>query len=146
MNIQLKTPVKGNYRNIMARFDRQLFEALAPKAAKMEIVAFTGSKKGDTVHIRFVSPIRADWVSKITEDGHNDQEAWFVDEGMQLPFPLGYWKHRHLVQKLTEDTSCIVDDITFEGKNMLWSWVLYPAIYLGFYPRKSIYQEYFGSP
>lgn len=145
MNIRIATSVKGNYQDIMARFDRQLFEALAPKGAQMDIVAFTGSQKGDTVHLRFVSPIRAEWVSKITEDGQNEQEAWFVDEGVQLPFPLGYWKHKHIVQKLTEDTSCIIDDITFEGKNRVLSWLLYPAIYVGFYPRKKIYRNYFGA-
>lgn len=111
----------------------------------MEIVAFTGSQKGDTVHIRFVSPIQADWVSKITEHGSNEKEAWFVDEGVQLPFPLGYWKHRHLVRKLTDDTSCIIDDITFRGTNRFLSLLLYPAIYLGFYPRKKIYRRYFGA-
>ncbi len=144
MNLQLKTKVKGNYQDIMARFDRQLFEALAPKQGEMEIVEFTGSKKGDRVHIRFKKPIKAEWVSLITEDEVNEKEAYFVDEGVQLPFPLSYWKHKHIVRKATEDTSCIIDDITFRGPNVLMDYLLYPAIYLGFYPRKKVYQEYFG--
>ena len=144
MNIQLKTSVKGNYRNVMARFDRQLFEALKPKGAKMEIVTFTGSKEGDTVHLRFLSPLRAEWISKITEDGQNEEEAWFVDEGVQLPWPLVYWRHRHIARKITTDTCDIIDDITFTGPNALMTLLLYPAIYLGFYPRKQIYQSYFG--
>lgn len=144
MNIQLKTKVSGNYKSIMARFDRQLFEALKPKQAKMEIVRFTGSKKGDVVHIRFLSPIKAEWVSLITEDGENEQEAYFIDEGEQLPFPLSYWRHKHIVQKIDADSAYIIDDITFKGPNGLLSILLYPAIYLGFYPRRKIYQSYFG--
>lgn len=144
MNIQLKTTVKGNYKTIMSRFGRALFEALAPKGAKMEIVAFTGSRKGDKVHLRFTSPLKAEWVSVITEDGQNDSEAWFTDEGVQLPFPLSYWKHRHIVRKIAEDTSCIIDDITFKGPNRLATLLLYPGIFLGFYPRKKIYEAYFG--
>ena len=144
MNIKLQANVAGNYKDVMARFDRGLFEALAPKQGKMEIVEFTGSKKGDRVHIRFLSPIKADWISAITEDGVDGQEAYFVDEGVQLPFPLSYWKHRHIVRKITENTSCIIDDITFRGPNKLVSLLMYPAIFLGFYPRKKIYRQYFG--
>ena len=144
MNIQLKTIVKGNYKAIMARFDRALFEALAPKVPAMEIVEFTGSRKGDTVHIRFLSPVKVEWVSRITEDAENKTEAYFVDEGVQLPFPLSFWKHKHIVRKITEDTSCVIDDITFKGPNGLVTLLLYPAIFLGFYPRKKIYKAYFG--
>ncbi|MCB0653029.1 MAG: cyclase [Saprospiraceae bacterium] len=143
MHIQLSTRVNGHYKNIITRFDRQLFETLAPGMAKMEIVEFTGSQKGDKVHIRFLSPVKADWVSLITEDEINADEAYFTDEGTLLPFPLKYWKHKHIVRKITEDSSWIIDDITFEGRNILFTLLLYPAIFLGFYPRKRIYRTYF---
>jgi len=140
----MKTKVNGNYKEIMKRFDRQLFEALKPKGAKMEIVEFTGSKKGDTVHLRFLSPIKAEWISKITEDYEDEKEAYFIDEGTKLPFPLSYWRHKHVVEKITEDTSYIVDDMSFKGPFFLITWLMYPAIYLGFYPRKKIYRSYFN--
>ena len=144
MKVRFQTKVKGNYKDVIAAFDRKLFEALKPKMAKMEIVEFTGSKKGDRVHIRFTSPIKAEWISLITEDGADQSEAFFVDEGVKLPFPLTYWRHKHLVQKISEDSSYIIDDITFKAKNSLLTYLLYPAIYLGFAPRKKIYQQYFG--
>ena len=128
----------------MDRFDRDLFEALIPKQGKTEIVEFTGSKKGDRVHLRFLSPIKADWISLITDDGWDEHQAYFVDEGDTLPFPLRYWRHRHIVEKVTEDTSRIIDDITFEGPNFLITLLMYPAIFIGFAPRKRIYQSYFG--
>ena len=143
MNIQLKTIVDGNYIDIMKRFDRQLFEALKPKLAKMKIVKFTGSKKGDLVHLRFLSPIKMEWISEITEHGEDEKESYFIDEGVKLPFPLSYWRHKHVVQKLTEDTSCIIDDMTFEGPNFLVTLLLYPALYIAFYPRGSVYKSYF---
>ena len=107
MNIKFETKVKGNYKSIMDRFDRNLFEALIPKQGDMEIIEFTGSKKGDRVHLRFKSPIKADWVSDITEDGINEQEAYFIDEGVKLPFPLSYWKHQHIVKKIDEHYSLL---------------------------------------
>ncbi len=144
MNIKIKTKVKGNYLQIMERFDRALFEALKPKHADMEIVAFTGSKKGDRVHLRFHRPIPLEWISVITEDGADDKAAYFIDEGVKLPFPLTYWEHKHIVEKITEDSSLIIDDMTFKGSNAVISALMYPAIYAAFYPRKKIYQNYFG--
>lgn len=143
MNIVLKTTVKGNYKKVMAAFDRRLFEALKPPVGRMEIVEFTGSKKGDKVHIRFHSPLKADWISDITEDEITDDMAYFVDVGVKLPWPLATWTHRHIVKKVDEETSMIVDDITFTASNSILSLLMYPAIFMGFYPRKRIYREYF---
>ncbi|NNF02791.1 MAG: hypothetical protein HKN22_08905 [Bacteroidia bacterium] len=144
MNITLKTKVKGNYKDIMAAFDRNLFEALKPKNADMEIIAFTGSKKGDKVHLRFNSPIKAEWISDIVEDGANADEAWFIDEGSKLPAPLKYWRHKHIVKKISQTESEIIDDITYKSWNPLMTLLIYPGIYLGFWPRKSVYREYFS--
>jgi len=144
MNLTLRTPVQGNYKDIIAAFDRQLFEALKPPVGEMEIVEFTGSSRGDKVHIQFHSPIKAEWISDIVEDEITDQRAWFVDVGVKLPWPLKTWKHRHIVEKIDDTNSMIVDDITFSGTNFLLSLLLYPALFIGFYPRKKIYKEYFG--
>lgn len=144
MNIEIKTKVNGNYKDIMRQFDKKLFEALKPSHADMEIILFTGSKKGDKVHLRFHSPIKADWISHITDDGEDEKESFFIDEGLKLPFPMSYWKHKHIVRKITDSTSYIIDDITFKGPVFFLSWLLYPAIYLGFYPRKKIYKKYFS--
>jgi ligand-binding SRPBCC domain-containing protein len=145
MHFEIKTEVKGNYNTIMERFDRQLFEALKPPIGKMEVLEFTGSKKGDRVHLQFLQPIKAEWISEITEDGVNENEAFFVDEGVVLPPGLSYWKHRHIVRKLTENTSLIIDDITFKGSFPILTPLLYPLLYLSFLPRKKIYQSYFNA-
>lgn len=143
MNLILKASVKGNYKNVMAAFDRRLFEALKPPYGKMEIVEFTGSQKGDKVHMRFHSPIKAEWISDIVEDQVTDARAWFIDVGVKLPWPLATWIHRHIVEKIDDENSMIIDDITFTGSNFILSLFLYPAIFLGFYPRKKIYRNYF---
>ena len=144
MNLVLKSRVKGNYKSVMAGFDRSLFEALKPPFGNMEIVEFTGSQKGDKVHIQFHSPIKAEWISDIVEDGVTEKRAWFVDVGVTLPWPLATWTHRHIVEKIDDQNSMIIDDITFTGSNFILSLILYPAIFLGFYPRKKIYRDYFN--
>jgi len=134
MNLTLKTQVKGNYRKVMERFDLQLFEALKPPVGKMEIVEFTGSKKGDRVHLRFVSPIKAEWISDIIKDDINEERAIFVDVGRKLPWPLATWTHRHVVEKIDEDHSMIVDDMTFTASNPILTLLMYPAMLVSFYP------------
>ena len=143
MNLKLKASVKGNYKNVMAAFDRHLFEALKPPFGKMEIVAFTGSKKGDKVHLKFHSPIKAEWISEITEDEVTNEMASFVDVGIKLPWPLATWKHQHIVEKIDTENSMIIDYITFTASNKVLTLIMFPAIFLGFYPRKKVYKDYF---
>ncbi len=143
MHFKIETKVTGNYKAVMERFDRQLFEALKPPFGKMEILEFTGSKKGDKVHLQFLQPIKAEWISEITADGISENEAFFVDEGVLLPPGLSYWKHKHVVQKMTENTSLIIDDITFKGSIALLTPLLFPALYFSFLPRKKVYQSCF---
>lgn len=142
MRIVLKTGVRGHYLDVMKAFDRRLFEALTP-ANQIEIIEFTGSKPGDKVHLRFKFPLRADWVSLITEYEEDDEMAYFVDVGEVLPGILSSWRHKHLVQKIDNTHTMIVDDIQYEAHFGLLSLLIYPAIYLGFYPRKKIYRTYF---
>ncbi len=143
MKIYLKTEVPANYLRVFAQFDKALFEALAPPFPKPNLLRFDGSKQGDEVHIQLVLPfgIKQDWVSVITEDSHNEQAAWFIDEGEKLPFFLTTWKHRHLIQKKTENSCYIIDDITFTSP---FGWLLYPVLYLQFLYRKPIYRRYFA--
>lgn len=144
MNITLKTPVKGNYIKIIKAFDKDLFEALKPPVGEMEILKFDGSEKGDQVHIRFIKPIKAEWISDIIENEITDKKAWFIDVGTTLPWPLASWNHKHIVEKIDEENSIIIDDMTFTGRNILLTLLLYPGIFLGFYPRKKIYKRYFN--
>ena len=143
--IDLKTEVNGNYRDIMNQFDRDLFEALEPPIGKLEIVEFTGSKTGDLVHLRFLWPLKAEWISRITDHGETDNEAYFVDEGQTLPPGLSYWRHEHIVRKIDSQRSLIIDKMHFRSYFILLSYLLYPFLYLTFYPRKKQYKSYFGN-
>lgn len=130
---------------VMKRFDRSLFEALAPPLVPFEIVKFTGSQTGDTVHLRMGKGIRIEWISVITSHGSDKEQAYFVDEGIQLPFPLKFWRHQHIVKKDSENQSWIIDDIQYEAVNNLLSKLMYPILYAGFKGRGRIYRQYFNA-
>ena len=97
----------------------------------------------DLVKIKFLSPMKAEWVSEITEDGLDDHEAYFIDQGKKLPFPLSYWQHKHIVRKVSNDRSLIIDDISYKAGNPIFTFLLFPALYFTFYCRKAIYRRYF---
>jgi ligand-binding SRPBCC domain-containing protein len=127
----------------MERFDRRLFEFLLPRAGKVEIVEFTGSKTGDRVHLRFLSPFRIEWISDIVDHGINDDEAFFIDKGIQLPPGISYWRHKHIVRRISENSSLIIDNISYKSNNILLTILIYPILFLSFLPRKKAYQKYF---
>lgn len=147
MKIYIPILVKGNYKKLIEQFDAKLFNALAPPLAPVKLLRFDGSKKGDVVHIQLslAGMFKQDWISDITEDGVNEKEAWFVDEGKKLPFFLSYWKHRHLLQNYGENTQ-IVEDIEFKTPFFLLDYLMYPILYLQFAGRKPVYLSVFGKP
>ena len=143
MKLVLRTKVNGNYKDVMSKFDKELFLALAPPFPPVELKKFTGSQTGDEVHIHFKKPINRDWISDITAHGVNEEEAYFIDEGRVLPPPLKRWKHKHIVRKISETESQIVDDMEFDCGNILVNLLVYPGLFLGFFPRRFIYRKYF---
>ena len=144
MKFQLRTIVNGHYREVFTKFDRQLFEFLLPKFGEVELVEFGGSDTGDIVHLDFRKPLKAKWISEITENGDTAEQMWFVDQGTRLPFGLQYWRHKHIVRAAGRDRSEIVDDIEFRFANGFLSSLLLPFVYLAFLPRKKLYRKYFN--
>lgn len=142
MNFKIKTPLKKDFKTVFAGFDQQLFEFLLPPKSVAKLIAFGGSKKGDIVHIGFLLPYKAEWISEITHDEQNENECIFIDEGMQLPFGLKTWTHKHIVRK-EGNGSVIVDDITFTCANQLLTLLFYPIWYMAFSGRKKQYKKYF---
>lgn len=144
MRIRISTEVKGNYLEVFRQFERPLFEKLKPAGVNMKIIEFTGSRKGDKVHIQFLKPVKGEWISMISDDYNDEKEAWFIDEGTVMPFGIKSWKHKHIISKLSEDRSLITDDIVFKA-NVLLALFLYLAFYFTMWQRKKIYRNFFGA-
>ena len=140
MNILLKSIVEQDLESVYNRFDADLFVYLLPPGAKL--IQFGGSKKGDIVHLKL--PVAGEWVSLITEDGKTNDSYYFVDEGKKLPFPLKYWKHKHILTKL-ESRTIIEDNMTFSTGYSFLDLLFYPVLYLSFLPRTWQYKSYFKS-
>lgn len=110
----------------------------------VNLVRYDGSATGDIVsmELNFLF-FKQKWTSKITDNHTDSKEYYFVDEGVELPFFLKRWKHKHRIIK--EGASTIIrDEIEFKAPFGLLSLLLYPALYIQFAYRKPIYKKVFA--
>ncbi len=143
MKINIETKVEQNYLAVKEGFDETLFTKLSPPFPPVKLLRFDGSKKGDivTLELNFLL-FKQKWTSEITEDKTTSKEFFFVDKGVELPFFLKKWQHRHRLIKAGENT-VIRDEITYQGTFGILTVLLYPALYLQFLYRKPIYKKIF---
>lgn len=120
------------------KFDIDLFNYLS-KGQPIKLLRFDGSKKGNEIHIQF--PLNQKWVSVITKDEITDNEAYFIDEGKQLPFGLTTWEHKHRILNKGNDSE-ILDDITYTAPSLIGI-IFFIPLYLPMYLRKKQYLNFF---
>jgi ligand-binding SRPBCC domain-containing protein len=143
MRLTLSTSVEQNHLEVKAGFDEHLFKKLAPPFPPVKVSQFDGCVTGDTVALELNFLLfKQQWISKITDDGTDDQEFFFVDEGVKLPFFLKKWSHRHRVIA-QKSGSIIRDEIEFEGPFKWMNYLLFPALWVQFAYRKPIYRKIF---
>ena len=141
--IAIKTKVNEEYKQVFAAFDKDLFLKLNPPFPPVKLIRFDGCKKEDFVTLSLNCIFfKQEWTSQITENGQNEKEIWFVDEGIKLPFFLKKWKHRHRILRQKSGT-VIIDDILYLSPYILLSYLLYPVLYPQFLYRKPIYRKIF---
>ena len=138
MQIVLDTYVPVTFNVVRDNFNENLFTYLLPPGARL--LRYDGSSPGDIVHLKL--PVAGEWKSEIVESGQGDKEFYFVDIGRVLPMGLKYWKHRHELKGVGSET-IIRDDMTYSTGNKLLDRILYPLMYMAFFPRKKQYRTYF---
>jgi ligand-binding SRPBCC domain-containing protein len=143
MKIVLRSRVNCRFEEVSENFGRQLFEFLLPPKLIARLIRYDGSRPGSIVHIRFHLPYPSDWISIIKSEENNNNKYIFVDEGEKLPFGLKQWKHIHSVLKIDDNTTEIIDDMTFSTGLKLLDMLAYPVLFFAFYPRKKQYKQFF---
>lgn len=144
MKILFETPIDRPFLEVRDGFNQKLFEALKPPGVALEVERFDGCKKGDefALNISMLGKTQS-WQGLVTQDETTSEHWFFVDEGKVLPWPLTKWKHIHKVVKVTENTSKIIDDISFECATPWLLPFVAPGLWLSFAIRPYKYQQYF---
>ncbi|TAF33816.1 MAG: hypothetical protein EAZ57_10230 [Cytophagales bacterium] len=140
----IHTNVNKDYKAVYEGFDRQLFDELKPVFPRLRVLEFDGQRVDGrvTVELDFLLA-KFIWGVKIVSISESLEEIEFVDEGVDLPWFLKYWKHRHII-KHTGISTTIVDDITYYTPNKFLDWIFYPIFKLQFTMRSPIYERYFA--
>lgn len=143
MKINIETQVQQDYLKVKDGFNETLFTKLSPPFPPVKLLRFDGSKTGDLVslELNFLF-FKQKWTSKITDDKTTEQEFYFIDKGVELPFFLKEWQHKHRIIN-TKEGSIIRDEITYKSGFSLLTLLLYPALYIQFLYRKPIYRKIF---
>lgn len=145
--IRLNTVVLGNYQNIFSCFNLSLFEALKPPGVNLQVIRFDGCNKGDEIHLKVgLLGIKTNWISRIISNHQDEKECLFIDEGILLPPPLSKWHHRHIVQKITDKKSRIIDDISYScrGGSSIET-LIWPILWTQFAMRAPVYRRVFSN-
>ncbi len=143
MKFNVKTKVNAPIEHVWGNFNRNLFLKLAPVFPPLTLLRFDGCKVGDIVCLKlgfiFFSQI---WESHVIAQETKENEISFIDEGKKLPFFLKYWQHTHILQKNADNTTTIIDAISY--KSPFWlDYLFFPLLYLTFAYRIPIYKKFF---
>ena len=156
MKFRIKTRVSQAREIVFEGFGVDLFKALEPPFSKITLHRFDGSKLGDRIELEILlwGILRQSWKNEITEYEKTEKHFFFVDEGIEVPFPLKKWRHKHLVtqelngtkgEKSGIESGCfITDEISYSTGTLIIDWLAFPIIWLQFYMRKPIYRKFFG--
>ncbi len=144
MNLVFHTEVDQTPQEVIEGFNKELFIQLAPPFPKVNLLRFDGSKTGDIVQLELnFGFFKQRWTSVIIDDFESSDEYYFIDKGTELPFPLKFWVHKHIIKKHLNG-AVIIDQVEFKGPNKVVDVLLYPALALQFLYRKPIYKKVFG--
>ncbi|WP_245815433.1 SRPBCC family protein [Hymenobacter gelipurpurascens] len=142
----MSTHVAAPPAQVWAGFTRELFLDLAPPFPPFRLLRFDGCRRGDEVHLELgAGPLRQLWTSLITGHGvETDGTYYFVDEGQQLPKPLRFWRHRHLLRPAPGGGTYITEDLEYRTGLGLLDTLMRPLIWAQFAWRRPIYRRWFG--
>jgi ligand-binding SRPBCC domain-containing protein len=148
MKLSLRTRVIAPLPAVWAGFNLSLFERLAPPFPPVRVLRFDGCQTGDVVslELNFIF-FRQRWTSHIIDQriepgGSQPAEIYFIDQGVELPFFLRTWHHKHRLIEHGSGT-IIADEITYQTPYRLLDYLTYPLLWIQFAYRKPIYKRTF---
>jgi hypothetical protein len=148
LTLTIALPVSGA-QAFAALADSALFDYIKPKFPPTKVLVYDGIAAGQPIAFEInVLGWRQTWRGHIAE--HHEPpaadpqgERWFVDVGLQLPFPLKQWRHRHLVRSTGPSSCQIVEQIAFSCGVPALDFLLWPGLYFTFWPRIWLYKRWF---
>ncbi len=145
MKITLRTKVNAPLSAVWHGFDESLFEKLSPPFPPVELLRFDGSYEGNVVslELNFIF-FKQKWVSHIVEQRATEEEIYFIDIGVKLPFFLSFWRHKHRLIRNPQGGTIIADEIEYRTPFLLLDYIMYPLMWAQFAYRWPVYKKIFS--
>ncbi len=143
LSYSISTPIQAPISHVKKLFTADLLLKLSPPFPKVALQRFDGCKKEDTV-ILIINLIflKVTWSSLIIEDQETEDEWYFIDQGVIMPFGLQFWQHKHRVKKIDHKSCEIIDEISFDAQNSFLNYLLFPFLWGMIFYRKPFYKKY----
>jgi ligand-binding SRPBCC domain-containing protein len=143
LSYSISTPVQSPISHVKKLFTAELLIRLSPPFPTVTLQRFDGCKKDDNVVLVInLLFLKVTWSSLITEDLATENEWYFIDQGVKMPFGLQYWQHKHRVKKISEEACEIIDEISFDTRNAFLNYLLFPFLWGMIFYRKPFYKKY----
>ena len=126
---------------VFSMLDQKMFNALKPPSFLANIELYEGNNLNDRVSIWF-KIFKQRMMVKIIDIHSDNAKCYFVDEGLELPFGLTKWQHKHLVTKGDNNRCILQDEIFFTHKTPLGNWFSFIILQLFLLQRSFQYRSY----
>ena len=137
MKFTVSTKILLEPRQALEKFDAPLFTALAPPFPKVRLVRFSESAVEIALDFLVYKTV---WASKVFPAQFEENQAFFVDEGVRLPPPLKFWRHTHrLVAR--PGGALLRDEIEFSTGYRPLDLLVFPFLWAMMAYRKPIYRK-----
>lgn len=143
LSYQITTPIQASVPSVKILFTEELLLKLSPPFPQVTLIRFDGCKKDDQVILQInLLLTQLIWSSLITAENQTEEEWYFIDEGVEMPFGLKYWRHKHRVKKIDQQSCEIIDEISFDTRNAFLNYLLFPFLWGMIFYRKPFYKKY----
>lgn len=143
LSYQITTPIQASVPSVKILFTEELLLKLSPPFPQVTLIRFDGCKKDDQVILQInLLLTQLIWSSLITAENQTEEEWYFIDEGVEMPFGLKYWRHKHRVKKIDQLSCEIIDEISFDTRNAFLNYLLFPFLWGMIFYRKPFYKKY----
>lgn len=145
IHVRIATEVAASLPAVHAAFTRTLLERLNPPFPPAKLLRYDGEQPGNEVWIELNFILfKQVWKSVITEQQQTTIAVYFIDKGVQLPFFLRSWQHKHLLEALPGGGTRIVDELRFTTPFWLPGILAQPLFAGLMLYRKPIYKRVFA--
>ena len=143
MRYRQKVIIKNsNIQKVIRSFHEIKFIKFLVSFQPVKIIKWNGINNNLIAHLKFWL---INWHSFIVihkKYKKTDTMLSFIDEGLELPIGITYWKHEHIIKEIKNQIT-IEDRINFKHRYYLVGIILYPILVCPILIRKALYPLYF---